>query len=215
MNPETSLRQHMLSVMQAMITEGLNKGTAGNVSCRCEDYFLITPSGCPVNQLQAKDMVAMDFDGLPLKSGKPSSEWHFHRDILANRPEVNAVVHCHSPFATTLACLHKDVPSFHYMIALAGGDTIRCAPYALFGTQALSDHALAALVDRKACLLANHGMIALGCDLEDALAIAIEVEWLCEQYWRSLQIGEPVLLTKNAMQAVLARFKNYGRQART
>ena len=157
----------------------------------------------------------MDFDGLPLKSGKPSSEWHFHRDILANRPEVNAVVHCHSPFATTLACLHKDIPSFHYMIALAGGDTIRCAPYALFGTQALSDHALAALVDRKACLLANHGMIALGCDLEDALAIAIEVEWLCEQYWRSLQIGEPVLLTKNAMQAVLARFKNYGRQART
>ena len=215
MNRETNLRQHMLSVMQSMITEGLNKGTAGNVSCRCKDHFLITPSGYPVDQLQAEDMVTMDFGGAPLKSGKPSSEWHFHRDILANRSEVNAVVHCHSPFATTLACLHKDVPSFHYMIALTGGDTIRCAPYALFGTQALSDNALAALIDRKACLLANHGMIALGCDLEDALAIAIEVEWLCEQYWRSLQIGEPVLLTENEMQAVLARFKNYGRQART
>jgi L-fuculose-phosphate aldolase len=208
---ETLLRQQMLAVAQAMVTQGLNKGTAGNVGYRCGNDFLVTPSGCPVNQMQAADMVAMRFDGTPISTGKPSSEWHFHRDILDKRPEVGAVVHCHSPFATTLACLRRDIPPFHYMIALAGGDTIRCAPYALFGTEALSIAALVALENRKACLLANHGMIALGRDLDDALAIAIEVESLCEQYWRALQIGEPILLTDNEMQAVFARFKDYRR----
>ena len=208
---ETLLRQQMLAVAQAMVTQGLNKGTAGNVGCRYGNDFLVTPSGCPVDQMQASDMVAMRFDGTPISAGKPSSEWHFHRDILANRPEVGAVVHCHSPFATTLACLRRDIPPFHYMIALAGGDTIRCAPYALFGTEALSIAALAALENRKACLLANHGMIALGRDLDEALSMAIEVESLCEQYWRALQISEPILLSDDEMQAVFARFKDYRR----
>lgn len=213
---EGHLRQQMLSVAQAMVAAGLNKGTSGNVGCRCDDYFLVTPSGRPVDDMQAADMVALNFDGSarsPGTPGKPSSEWHFHRDILASRGEINAVVHCHSPFATTLACLHREIPPFHYMIAMAGGDTIRCAPYALFGTEELSHHALAALAGRKACLLANHGMIALGCDLDDAFALAVEVESLCEQYWRALQVGEPHLLSPQQMREVLEKFKDYGRQA--
>ncbi|QDX79928.1 class II aldolase [Denitratisoma sp. DHT3] len=210
---EERLRQRMLSVAQAMVAAGLNKGTSGNVGCRCGDYFLVTPSGRPVDEMQAAEMVALDFDGSPRTPGKPSSEWHFHRDILASRREINAVVHCHSPFATTLACLHREIPPFHYMIAMAGGDTIRCAPYALFGTEELSRHALAALTGRKACLLANHGMIALGRDLDDAFALAVEVETLCEQYWRALQVGEPHLLSAQQMREVLEKFKDYGRQA--
>lgn len=203
----------MLAAAQTLVSSGLNKGTAGNIGCRCDTTFLVTPSGCPVEDLTAERMVKMGFDGVPLSSGKPSSEWHFHRDILVNRPEVGAVVHCHAPFATSLACLRRDIPPFHYMIALAGGDTIRCAPYALFGTEALSAAALAALTDRKACLLANHGMIALGRDLAEAMAMAIEVENLCEHYWRALQAGEPVLLSAEEMQAVTVRFQNYGRHA--
>jgi L-fuculose-phosphate aldolase len=213
MNPtETQLRQQMLAVAQQMVVQGLNKGTAGNVGCRCGANFLVTPSGCPVEHMTANQMVLMGFDGEPRTAGKPSSEWHFHRDILAQRPEVNAVVHCHSPFATTLACLRRDIPPFHYMIALAGGDTVRCATYALFGTEALSEAALLALTDRKACLLANHGMIALGRDLDEALAMAVEVESLCENYWRALQVGEPTLLTNAEMHAVFNRFKDYGRR---
>jgi L-fuculose-phosphate aldolase len=144
---------------------------------------------------------------------KPSSEWRFHRDILQSRTDVNAIVHTHSMFATTLACLHKDIPPFHYMIAVVGGDTIRCAPYALFGSQALSDNALTALIDRKACLLANHGMIALGKDLDDALAVTIEVENLCEQYWRALQLGEPHILSEAEMRDVFQQFRGYGKWA--
>lgn len=209
---EPQLRAGLLSTARQMLNSGLNRGTSGNVGCRCGDYFLVTPSGMPVEDMTAESMVALNLDGSPRGAGKPSSEWHFHRDILATRPEIGAVVHCHSPFATTLACLHRDIPPFHYMIATVGGDSIRCAPYALFGTPELSHNALAALQDRKACLLANHGMIALGRDLADALAVAIEVESLSEQYWRALQIGKPVLLNKTQMAAVLDRFKDYGRQ---
>ena len=155
----------------------------------------------------------MQWDGSFEANKKPSSEWRFHRDIMQSRPEINAVIHTHSMFATTLACLHKEIPPFHYMIAIAGGDTIRCADYALFGSQALSDYALAALVERKACLLANHGMIALGRDLEDALAVCQEVENLSEQYWRNLQVGTPNLLTEEEMRAVFQQFKGYGNWA--
>jgi L-fuculose-phosphate aldolase len=164
--------------------------------------------------------VQMRFDGsfeLQAESNaiKPSSEWRFHRDILASRPEINAVIHTHSMFATTLACLHKEIPPFHYMIAIAGGDTIRCAPYALFGSQGLSDNALIALGDRKACLLANHGMIALGVDLDDALAVTVEVENLCEQYWRILQVdANPSLLSETEMREVFQQFKGYGKWAK-
>jgi L-fuculose-phosphate aldolase len=155
-------------------------------------------------------MVAMDFAGNAHGECKPSSEWRFHRDILQARAEAGAVIHAHSMFATTLACLRRDIPPFHYMIAVAGGDSIHCAPYALFGSQALSDSALQALQDRNACLLANHGMIVVGADLDKALALAVEVETLCEQYWRALQIGEPHRLTELEMAEVFEQFKGYG-----
>ncbi|MFA6041314.1 MAG: class II aldolase/adducin family protein [Methylophilus sp.] len=204
------LAEQLLCITQQLVSAGLNRNTSGNVSVRDEDGFLITPSGMPVEQMAPSSMVRMQFDGSFDSGKKPSSEWHFHRDILQTRPEINAVIHTHSMFATTIACMHKDVPPFHYMIALAGGDSIRCAPYALFGTQALSEYALQALLERKACLLANHGMIALGRDLEDAMAVTVEVENLCEQYWRLLQIGEPPLLTTAQMCEVFQQFKGYG-----
>ena len=211
------LSEQLLKTSQKLAELGLNKGTSGNCSVRFEEGFLVTLSGMSVEEMTPASMVQMQFDGSFEQSKKPSSEWRFHRDILrpdtaTSRPEINAVVHTHSMFATTLACLHQDIPPFHYMIAVVGGDTIRCAPYALFGSQALSDNALTALIDRKACLLANHGMIALGYDLEDALAVTIEVENLCEQYWRILQVNpNPPLLNEAEMREVFQQFKGYGK----
>ncbi len=208
------MQNELLKTAQKLAEFGLNKGTAGNCSVRFEDGFLVTPSGMAVDEMTPNSMVHMQFDGSFEQGKKPSSEWRFHRDILAVRPEINAIVHTHSMFATTLACLHKDIPPFHYMIAVVGGDTIRCAPYALFGSQALSDNALNALQDRKACLLANHGMIAIGRDLEDALAVTVEVENLCEQYWRILQLDpNPPLLSEAEMREVFQQFKGYGKWA--
>ena len=206
-------RENLLKTAQKLIETGLNKGTAGNASVRYDDGFLITPSSMAVDEMSPASMVQMQFDGSYEQGKIPSSEWRFHLDILASRTDVNAIVHTHSTFATTLACLHKDIPPFHYMIAVVGGDTICCAPYALFGSQALSDNALAALIDRKACLLANHGMIALGRDLDDALAVTVEVENLCEQYWRALQLGEPYILSEAEMREVFQQFKDYGKWA--
>ncbi|HQR50834.1 MAG TPA: class II aldolase/adducin family protein [Methylophilaceae bacterium] len=207
----THLREQLLAVTRKLSELGLNRGTAGNASVRDGTGFLVTPSGMSVEAMTPHDMVWVDFDGNAQGERKPSSEWRFHRDILHARPEVGAVIHTHAMFATTLACLRRDVPPFHYMIAVAGGDSLRCAPYALFGTQALSDAALTALQDRKACLLANHGMIAVGRDLEAALAMTQEVETLCEQYWRTLQVGGPTLLTPQEMDEALEQFKDYGR----
>ncbi len=209
----------LLNISQKLAQLGLNKGTSGNASVRVENGFLVTPSGMAVEDMTADSMVHMQFDGsfalqAASNAKKPSSEWRFHRGILESRPDINAVIHTHSMFATTLACLHKDIPPFHYMIAVAGGDTIKCAPYALFGSQALSDHALLALTDRKACLLANHGMIALGADLDEALAVTVEIENLCEQYWRILQINpNPPLLNEAEMREVFQQFKGYGKWA--
>lgn len=208
-------RQQLLEISRQLCQRGLNRGTSGNVSVRVSNDegqpgFLITPSGMAVDHMSADDMVWMDFSANWTGSRQPSSEWRFHLDILQRKPEVNAVIHTHSMFATTLSTLRRDIPPFHYMIALAGGDSIRCAPYALFGSQTLSDHALAALYDRKACLLANHGMIAIGQNLDKALRIAEEVETLCEQYLHALQIGEPHLLTHEEMREVLEKFKGYG-----
>lgn len=212
------LCEKLLSISQQLSELGHNKGTSGNCSVRNGEGFLITPSGVPVEEMTPASMVKMQFNGsfeLQIESNakKPSSEWRFHRDILQNRADVTAIVHTHSMFATTMACLHKDIPPFHYMIAVTGGDTISCAPYALFGSQALSDHALTALIGRKACLLANHGMIALGKDLDDALAVMVEVENLCEQYWRALQLGEPHILTEAEMRDVFQQFKDYSKWA--
>lgn len=208
-------RQQLLEISLELCRLGLNRGTSGNVSVRVDNEdgqpgFLITPSGMAVEHMTGDDMVWMDFLANRVGQRQPSSEWRFHLDILQQRPQVNAVIHTHSMFATTLSTLRRDVPAFHYMIALAGGDSIRCAPYALFGSQLLSDHALAALYDRKACLLANHGMIAIGDSLPQALRIAEEVETLCEQYLRALQIGEPHLLTNEEMREVQEKFKGYG-----
>ena len=176
--------------------------------------FLITPTGLPYDQTLPADLAFMplnatdesDFAGPRL----PSSEWRFHRDIYAARPDAGAIVHTHSIHATTLACLERPIPAFHYMVAVAGGIDIRCAPYATFGTQALSDHALAALQDRKACLLGHHGVIALGPTLERALALAVEVEALARMYWQALQIGEPATLPEAEMRRVLEKFRTYG-----
>jgi L-fuculose-phosphate aldolase len=189
---------------------GLNQGSSGNVSLRCPQGFWITPSGIDNAALNAQDMVLMDLSGNCISPGKPSSEWRFHRDIYAAKTEVQAVIHTHSMFATSLSCLRQDIPAFHYMIAVAGGDNIRCADYALFGSQALSDNALSALQQRHACLLANHGMIATGLTPQHALTVAREVETLCQQYWRALQIGQPHLLSAQEMQAVFQQFKSYG-----
>lgn len=212
MSDETTLRQALVAASLELVASGFNRGTSGNIGVRCAAQLLVTPSGVPARRLTPASMVLLAADGQVVGSGRPSSEWRFHRDILAARPDVNAVVHVHSPFATTLACLGLEIPPFHYMIAAAGGTTIRCAPYALFGTQELSDHALTALRDRKACLLANHGMIALGRDLEEALAVCTEVESLCEQYWRARQLGEPRHLSDDEMRLVLEKFKTYGRR---
>lgn len=210
---DCALRDKVIEVSRQLVALGLNRGTSGNLGVRTRDGLLITPSGVPADALLPQRLVTMNFAGEVTSAGRPSSEWRFHLDILNARPEVGAVVHVHSPFATTLACLNMEVPPFHYMIAAAGGDSIRCAPYALFGTAQLSDLALAALEGRKACLLGNHGMIAVGTDLDDALAVTIEVEALCEQYWRALQIGTPRLLSNDEMREVREKFKNYGRRA--
>lgn len=204
------LREQLLAISRKLCELGLNRGTSGNASVRDGTGFLVTPTGMAVEEMTPRDMVWMSIDGKVQGERQPSSEWRFHRDILQARPEVGAVIHTHAMFATTLACLHREIPPFHYMIAVAGGGTIRCAPYALFGSQALSDAALSALQDRKACLLANHGMIAVGRDLDQALSVAVEVETLCEQYWRALQVGEPKLLSAEQMTEVMEQFKGYG-----
>ncbi|MEE8408825.1 MAG: class II aldolase/adducin family protein, partial [Myxococcota bacterium] len=169
-----------------------------------------TPSGVPYDDLRPEQIVEMAFDGRVIDAGTPSSEWRFHRDILAARQDVDVVLHAHPTHATALACLHRDIPAFHYMVAVAGGESIRCAPYATFGSQELSARAIDALMGRKACLLANHGMLVADNDLAAALNLAIEVETLAAQYLKTLQVGEPVLLGPEEMAEVLERFKSYG-----
>ncbi|NBC33847.1 MAG: class II aldolase [Alphaproteobacteria bacterium] len=205
-------RQAVIATALEMNRLGLNQGTSGNVSCRAAaGGLLITPSGRPYETLEPADLLRIGFDGTVLEGkGRPSTEWRIHADILAARPEAGAVVHCHAMFCTTLSCLRRPIPAVHYMIAVAGGDSIRCADYATFGTPELSQAALAALADRKACLLANHGMIAIGTELRKALALAVEVETLAAQYWRAVQVGEPVILPADEMTRVLEKFRDYG-----
>lgn len=204
--------QTVIDTALKMNALGINQGASGNVSTRSENGFLITPSGLDYDRLRPEDIVDVQMDGTYTGSLKPSSEWLFHRDIYLAKPDVNAVIHTHSKFATTLACLRRDLPPFHYMIAVCGGKNVRCAPYATFGTQTLSDVALSALQDRHACLLANHGMIVTGPTLEKALKIAQELELLCEQYLTALQVGEPYILNDAEMDEVLEKFKTYGKQ---
>lgn len=205
----TALRAAIIATAREMNTLGINRGKSGNVSARVDSGFLITPTALPYAQTEPADIVAVARNGAAAGRRPPSSEWRFHRDIYATRQEVAAIVHAHSPFATTLACLDRGIPAFHYMIAVAGGSDIRCAPYATFGTQALSDAALTALDGRTACLLAHHGLLTVGDSLVSALALAVEVETLAEMYWRTLQIGEPTLLDEGEMQEVLRKFAAY------
>jgi len=208
-NDSRALRIRIIATAREMNALDINRGKSGNVSARIDSGFLITPSALPYDETKPEDVVSVDFGGKATGRRKPSSEWRFHRDIYAARPEVRAIVHAHSPFATALACLDRDIPAFHYMVAVAGGSDIRCAPYSTFGTQALSDHAVAALAGRKACLLSHHGMIALGASLAAALALAVEVETLAEMYCRALQMGEPALLSRQEMEIVVAKFADY------
>jgi len=207
-----SLAQQVIDSCIAMNTQGINQGSAGNVSVRFEDGFLITPSGLAYERLRAADIVLVDMDGNSTDRLNPSSEWRMHRDIYAHHDDAGAVLHAHSTFATTLSCLRLDIPAFHYMIAVAGGHDIRCADYALFGTQALSDNMLGALQDRRACLLGTHGMICFHDNLDKVLWLGVEVETLAKQYWHARQFGEPVILGDTQMQEVMAQFAGYGKQ---
>jgi L-fuculose-phosphate aldolase len=210
---DAELRCAIIACARRMNEVGLNQGTSGNLGVRVDGGFLVTPTGMDYAALKPEDIVLMRFDGSHEGRRLPSSEWRFHRDILAERGDTGVVLHVHSMFATTLACLRRGIPSFHYMVAVAGGRDIRCAPYATYGTEELSRHAVEALKDRKACLLANHGLIALGKDLAGALKLAVEVETLAAMYWRTLQVGEPVLLDAKEMTRVLKKFSTYGKQS--
>ena len=205
-----SLQRELIDAMRSMETQGINQGKAGNGSTREQEGFLITPSGVAYAELEETDIMNMTLDGQwSGKEGRrPSSEWRFHRDIYRERPDVNAILHTHGLGVSTLACANRSLPAFHYMVAIAGGTDIQCAEYATFGTQALSDNVSRALENRKACLLAHHGMIAVGNSLKEALTIAIEVEHLARVYWQVLQLGVPELLTTGPLPAVPEQFRS-------
>lgn len=203
------LREQVLATARAMNGHGLNQGSSGNVSVRDGKGFWITPSALPYDRCQPDDMVWVEWSGQARGRRKPSSEWRMHADIYRTYPQAGAILHAHSPYSTTLACLERPIPAFHYMVAMAGGDSIRCAPYATFGTQALSDAAIEALRDRSAALLAHHGMICHAADLDRVLALAIEVETLARIYLQALPVAEPPVLSTAEMAEVLRRFKDY------
>lgn len=200
----------VLDAAQALNASGINAGTAGNVSCRTNNGMLITPSGVAYATMTESDIVAMSSDATwtPTNGRRPSSEWRFHLDIYKSRPDVDAIVHAHPVNSTALAVHARGIDPFHYMVAVAGGHDIRCAKYATFGTQELSDNVLVALTDRQACLIEHHGIIAVGSALDSALALAVEVEVLAEQYIAALAIGEPPLLTTAQIDEVLIKMSS-------
>ncbi len=212
---ERDLRAQLISKAIWMNASGLNQGTSGNLSARYQDRMLITPSGISYEELEPESLAAMPIDG---EYGswegpfKPSSEWRFHLDIMQARPEVKAVVHTHSVYATTLAMARRDIPAAHYMVAIFGGDNVRCSDYATYGTKELSDLALQALEGRNACLLANHGMLVTGPSLEKAMWLALELETLCRQYYQSLLIGGPVILSDENIADTMKSISGYGLQ---
>ncbi len=207
-----ALRNEIIATCREMNALGVNQGTSGNVSVRVDDGFLLTPSGVDYTSMEAGDIVSMGFDGAYEGERLPSTEWRIHRDVLAQRPEASAVIHAHPICCTTLAIHGRSIPAIHYLVGLAGGSEIRCAPYATPTTQELSDLAIEALAERRACLLAHHGAIVIGDSTASALALLVEVENLAEQYWRALQLGEPPLLSETDMNAVLDVLDGYGRE---
>jgi L-fuculose-phosphate aldolase len=205
-------RNELIATARAMNASGLNRGTSGNLSLRDGDGMLITPSGVPYEELGPDDIVRVDAHGAPRGGLRPSTEWRFHHDLYRARPEARAILHAHPVHCTALACLHRPIPAFHYMVAVAGGRDIRCAPYATFGTQALSDHVLRAMEGRRACLMANHGLLCFAATLPQALDLAREVEQLAQTYLACLAVGEPVVLDNEEMERVLLKFADYGRR---
>ncbi len=205
------MRLRLVTAAKRMSELGLAHGKSGNVSVRVADGFLVTPSGKAYATMSPLDVASVDAEGRAQGAQEPSSEWRLHRDIYRRHAGAGAVVHTHSPYATTLACLRRPIPAFHYEVAFAGGNDIRCSGYATFGTQELSDLALAALDGRKACLLANHGAVAWGAGLDEALGLAEKVEALARIYCQALQIGEPVLLDAAEMARVAEKFSTYGK----
>jgi L-fuculose-phosphate aldolase len=207
------LRAALIGGCRELGRRGLTEGTSGNIGLRRDSgRFFVSPTGMPYEALEPGDIPLLDFEGRWFGRRRPSSEWRFHRDIFRARPEVGAIVHVHSRHATALACTGRGIPAFHYMVAVAGGADIRCAPYHTFGSQALADAALAALEGRRACLLANHGVIAVGADLPAALALAGEVETLASQYCAALALGDVRILDETEMGRVLEKFRTYGGQ---
>jgi len=208
---EYALRKDLIATCIMMEQKGINQGTSGNASARWKNGLLITASGLAYDTMAPEDITYLEMDGTPHGPHRPSSEWRFHRDILRERKDINAVVHAHPTYCTAQAITGKDIPAVHYMIAAAGGSTIRCAPYATFGTDELSLAALKALEGRLACLLANHGLIACGPNLRKALWLANEVETLAKQYAVSRQLGDVVVLSDEEMERVIEKFKtSYG-----
>ena len=210
---EKSARRGVIETALTMSRTGLSPGRSGNVSCRFKDGMLITPTGMAYCEIEPADIVFVAADGsAPGKQRKPSSEWHFHLAAYRTRPDRHAIVHTHSLHATVLACAHKPIPAFHYMVAVAGGTDIPLVPYATFGTDELARKVAQVLKDRDACLMANHGQIAIGETLSQALELAFEVEVLAEQYYKVLTLGTPKILANAEMETVLAKFKGYGQK---
>ncbi len=213
---ERQLREAIIAQCRWMNASGLNQGTSGNISARYEDRMLITPSAVPYDAMKPEMMASM-----PLQGGygewagplQPSTDWRFHLDIMQARPDVGAIVHTHSTYATVLAIARKPIPACHYMVAAFGGTDIRCAGYARYGTKELSDLALAALEGRNGCLLANHGMIAVGANLDKAMWLAVELETIARQYYLALALGSPFILSDEEIAEVARGFSTYGLQA--
>ena len=212
--PELALGRKIIETCRDLERRGLNQGTSGNVSVRLPqstaDGFLITPTAMPYDIMKPEDMARMDLNGESSGRHEPSSEWRFHLDIYRTRPDVGAIIHTHSGYSTTLACLRREIPAFHYMIALFGGSNIRCCEYATYGTQELSNHLLKALDGRNAALMGSHGLVVLGPTLPRALALTVEAETLAMMYWRAVQMGQPRLLSDPEIARVREKFATYG-----
>jgi L-fuculose-phosphate aldolase len=215
---DLALREALVATARKLDAQGLNRGSTGNLSVRASAdalavaSFWVTPTGMPADEMGAGDLVRLSLDGHVLAGDwAPSTEWPFHSAVYTARAELQAVVHLHSPHATALACLRRGLPAFHYMVAVAGGDSVPCTPYHLFGTHELSQAVGSAFAERNACLLANHGLVAGGNSVAHAAKVAVEIEALCGIYLQALSVGDPVLLSKAQMNEVIERFQSYGR----
>jgi L-fuculose-phosphate aldolase len=211
---EATLREQLITALRRLDALGMNRGSTGNLSHRLGSGMLITPTGMGADDLRPQDLVWLGDDGTLRGDWRPSSEWHFHRATYAARPDLHAIVHTHSVNATALACLERGLPAFHYMVAIAGGDSVPCTAYHTFGTEALSAAVAEALADRDACLMAHHGLVATGATLQRAMKVAMEVESLCEVYLKARAVAEPSLLTAAQMAEVIQKFRSYGQSAR-